>query len=38
MCGLPTESMFLYPMHVWESFADEGGCPACAAAVAAEDG
>lgn len=35
MCGLPTDGMLAFPMHVWESFTpDDGACPACAEAVA----
>ncbi len=39
MCGLPTEGMLAFPMHVWESFADDRAdaraCPQCVAAIAA---
>jgi hypothetical protein len=38
MCGLPVDGLYLFPMHVWESFdVDGGACPACTAAIAAED-
>jgi hypothetical protein len=38
MCGLATEGLYLFPMHVWEAFgAEDGACPACTAAVAAKD-
>ncbi len=39
MCGLATEGMYAFPMHVWESFADaDGACPGCTATIAAHDG
>jgi hypothetical protein len=39
MCGLSTDSMYAFPMHVWESFTVESGaCPACRAAVDQADG
>jgi hypothetical protein len=38
MCGLPIDGLYLFPMHVWETFdADEGACPTCTAAIAAKD-
>jgi hypothetical protein len=38
MCGLPIDGLYLFPMHVWDTFdAGEGACPACTAAIAAKD-
>jgi hypothetical protein len=38
MCGLPIDGLYLFPMHVWETFGPEqGACAACTAAVAAKD-
>ena len=38
MCGLLIDGLYLFPMHVWETFdAGEGACPACIAAISAKD-
>jgi hypothetical protein len=38
MCGLPIDGLYLFPMHLWETFdAAAGACPRCTAAIAAKD-
>ena len=38
MCGLPIDGLYLFPMHVWDTFsAADGACPACTTAIAAHD-
>ena len=38
MCGLPIDGLYLFPMHVWDTFsAAEGACPTCTTAIAAHD-
>jgi hypothetical protein len=36
VCGVPTDGLFAFPMHVWETITiDDGACPRCTAAIAA---
>jgi hypothetical protein len=38
MCGLSIEGLYVFPMHVWESFGiADGACEQCSAAIAADE-
>jgi hypothetical protein len=37
-CGLAIDGLYLFPMHLWESFTiATGACEACTAAIAASE-
>jgi hypothetical protein len=38
MCGLPIDGLYLFPMHVWDSFSvADGACAQCTAAIASDE-